>query len=62
MQTVKEQVQGLIQELPDEASFEDIHYHIYVRQKILRGLEDAREGRVVSQEEARRRMAQWLAP
>ena len=46
--------------LPEDASLEDIQYHIYVRQKIERGLRDLENGRVVSQEEAERRMAQWL--
>ena len=39
---------------------EDIQYHIYVRQKIQKGLEAAREGKVISQEEVERWMARWL--
>jgi len=43
-----------------DATFEDIQYQIYVREKIERGLQDVAEGRVVSQEEAERRMQEWL--
>lgn len=62
MTTAKADVRQLLDELPDDASFEEIQYRIYVRQKIERGLSDAAEGRVVSHEEARQRLARWLEP
>ena len=45
----KEEVRRLLECLPDNASFEDIQYHIYVRQKIERGLEDIEPGRTISE-------------
>ena len=60
MSTVKEEIRKMLDQLPDDVSFEDIQYHIYVRQKIERGLADVAEGRVMSQEELERRMARWL--
>lgn len=60
MATAKEEVLKMLQRLPDESSFEDIQYHIYVREKVARGLKDAQEGHVLSQEEIERRMARWL--
>ena len=60
MSTAKEEVKKLLHQLPDEASYEDIQYHIYVRQKIERGLGDVEEDRTLSQEEVERRMAKWL--
>jgi hypothetical protein len=59
MVTAKDKVRKLLQTVPDEATFDDIQYSIYVRQKIERGLEDVRQGRVLSQKEVERRMAQW---
>jgi len=59
MGTAKEEVRKILDQIPDSASFEDIQYHIYVREKIERGLEDVRESRVISQEEVERRMRQW---
>ncbi len=47
----KEEVRRLLELLPDDASLEDIQYHIYVRQKVLRGLEDIEAGRTLSEEE-----------
>ena len=46
---------------PDDATFEDIQYHIYVREKIERGLKDVRAGRVLTQGQAERRLSRWLA-
>jgi hypothetical protein len=58
--TAKDEVRRVLDDLPDDASFEDIQYHIYVREKIELGREAARDGRTVSQEEAERRMSRWL--
>lgn len=55
-----EEVRKILDHLPQDATFEDIQYHIYVRSKIERGLEDVKHGRTLSQEEVERRMAKWL--
>ncbi len=60
MSTPKDEVRKLLDRLPDEASFEDIQYHIYVREKVERGLKDVEEGRVLSRQEVERRMSKWL--
>ncbi len=60
MSTAKEEVRKLLEQLPDDSSFEDIQYHIYVREKIERGLQEVKEGRVLSQEDVERRMSKWL--
>jgi predicted transcriptional regulator len=60
MPTAKAEVRKILDEIPEDASFEDIQYHIYVRQKIERGLQDVKKGRLISQEEAERRMSKWL--
>ena len=57
METAKEEVQRILDSLPDDATLEDVQYRIYVRQAIAAGLRDVDEGRVVSQEEVERRMA-----
>ena len=60
MSTAKKEVKKLLDQLPEKASYEDIQYHIYVRQKIERGLKDVKEGRVVSQKEIERKMVEWF--
>ena len=56
----KDEVRQLLDTLPEDASYEDIQYHIYVRQAIQRGIEAADRGELVEQEEVERRMAKWL--
>ena len=51
LKTAKEEVREILERLPEDVSLEDIQYHIYVREKIERGLRDVKEGRVLSQEE-----------
>ena len=60
MRTAKEEVRRMLDQIPDDASFEDIQYHIYVREKIERGLKDIQEGHLLSQEEVEQRMSKWL--
>lgn len=60
MTTAKDDVRDLLESLPDDSSLEDIQYHLYVRQKIQKGLEAAEAGRTITQEEAARRMARWI--
>ena len=52
---VKDEARRLVDRLPDDATWEDLHYEIYVRQAIEAGVRDSKEGRTVSIEEARRR-------
>jgi len=60
MKTAKDEVKDLLEKIPDDASLDEIQYHIYVRQKIQKGLDAERRGAVISQEEVERRMARWL--
>lgn len=60
MATAKQDVQQLLDKLPEDSTYEDIQYHIYVRQKVAKGLEDVKEGRVLSRDEIEERMGRWL--
>lgn len=62
MNAAKKEVMRILEDLPEDASLEDIQYHLYVRQKIEHGLEDAQAGRTLSEEEFDQRMAKWLEP
>jgi len=56
MATAKQSVQQTLDHLSDQASWDDIMYELYVKQKIEKGLQAAKEGRTVSHEEAKRRL------
>lgn len=55
-QTAKQAAKELLDHLPEQASWDDIMYELYVRQKIEQGLKDIEEGRIVSHEEAKRQL------
>ena len=54
-------MRDLLDELPDETTFEDIQYHIYVRAKLDRALDDIEAGRIVEHDEIERRAGKWLS-
>jgi predicted transcriptional regulator len=60
MQTAKQEVSDLLNRLPDDCTLEDVQYHLYVLQKIERGLKDIEEGRFYTQEEVEKKMSKWL--
>jgi len=52
--TVKEQARRMLDDLPESATWDDVFYAIYIRQKVARGIEDIENGRIVSDEDVRR--------
>ncbi len=61
MGKAKSEALKLIESLPDDCTWEEIKYRVYVHDAIKRGLADVDAGRVVPAEEAKRRIAEWLA-
>jgi hypothetical protein len=53
--TIKQDAIEAIQRLPDHASLDDVMYTLYVQQKLARSRQAVQEGKVTSQEDARRR-------
>ena len=60
MASAKEEVTELLRRLPDDCTLEDIQYHLYILEKVRRGLEDADAGRVERQEHVEARFSEWL--
>jgi predicted transcriptional regulator len=56
MATPKQAAKELIEHLPDQASWNDIMYELYVKQKIEAGVKAVAEGRTVPHEEVKRRL------
>ncbi len=54
-QGIKQEALRLVQELPDEANWDDLMQRIYVRQAIEAGLRDSEAGRTVDVREIRER-------
>ena len=62
MNTAKEEVRTLLDKLPDECELEDIQYHIYVVEKIRKGIERAEAEGTLTQEEAEQKFSKWITP
>lgn len=45
--SIKQQARALVESLPDNATWEDLMYTIYVREAIDAGIRDADQGRLV---------------
>ena len=56
MSIIKEEAKKLIDKLPEEATWDDIMYELYVKKKLSVALEAAEKGDIVSHEEAKRRL------
>ena len=53
---VKEQAQRLVQDLPEDATWDDLMQRIYVRQAIEAGLADSDAGRTVDVKDLREKL------
>jgi predicted transcriptional regulator len=58
MATAKEEVRDLLENLLDEATFDDIEYQIYVLHEIREGVAEADRGELIDHEEVKVRMGQ----
>lgn len=56
----KDIAKQVIDTLPDGATLDDIIHALYVRAKFRRGEQEIRDGKGVTQEEAKRRLGQWV--
>ena len=60
MGTAKQEVEALLNKLPDDCSLEDIQYHLYVIEKVRNGLEAADSQGTVPQKEVEQRLGKWV--
>ena len=60
MSTAKSEVTSMLETLPDDSSLEDIQYHLYVIEKMKRGVEQAESEETLSHAEAEQRLRKWL--
>lgn len=51
---IKDEAKALIDKLPDDATWEDLMYEIYVQEAIEAGLEDSKAGRLTPLEDVRK--------
>ena len=56
MQNIKQSAHELIDHLPEQATWDDVMYTLNVRQKLERSLQAVAEGKVISREDAKKRL------
>jgi predicted transcriptional regulator len=56
MQSAKQAAKAIIDHLPEQASWDDIMYELYVKQKIEEGLADIEAGRIISHEQVKAKL------
>lgn len=59
MAKAKAEALAMIQNLPDDVTTGTIMEELFFRQQVEKGLQDVAEGRVLTQEELKERIAQW---
>jgi predicted transcriptional regulator len=59
MSTAKEKMFEIIRSQPDDASYEEIMRELAFERMVDHGLEDARQGRVLPDEEIKQRLRTW---
>jgi predicted Zn-ribbon and HTH transcriptional regulator len=57
--SVKEEVISLLHELPDDITLDEIMHHLYVKQKIIKGLKDIEDGNTYTHEEVKEMAKKW---
>jgi predicted transcriptional regulator len=62
MSIVKEEARKIIDAIPDNATWDDIMYEFYVRQKLETAIEEADRGNVVPHEDVKKRFLKQLSP
>lgn len=58
---IKEEVIKLIKDLPDDTTIEDIQYHLFVKEKLLKAEAQLREGKTIPHKEVMEKARKkWL--
>ena len=60
MPSPKQAVLDLVRDLPEDTSLEDIQYHLYVLQRVEKGLQEVEQGKVIPEDEMERRFEKWI--
>lgn len=61
MNTAKDHVKAILKKLPNNCSLEDIQYHLYVAEKIQKGIKRAENEGTMSQNEIEEKLSQWTS-
>ncbi len=58
--TAKLEAENIIKGLPEDSSFEDIQYHLFIAEKLMKSREQIKDGKVFTQDEVEKRLEKWI--
>lgn len=61
MTSPKTEVASMLESLPEDSTYEDIQYHLYVREKIRKGADRAEIEGGIPHDQAKKRLDKWLS-
>lgn len=56
MSSVKKEAIKIVNNLPEDATWEDLIYQIYVKEKVEKSIKEVDEGNVLSHDQAKKRL------
>jgi hypothetical protein len=60
MNSIRQKIESLLNQLPDDCSIEDVQYHLYVLEKVRQSLNAASLDSTIPQEEVEGLLNKWL--
>ena len=57
---VKEELASLLEHLPNDATIEDVQYHLYTIDKVRKGLESIERDGGLTHEDVEQKLSRWL--
>jgi hypothetical protein len=58
--SAKKRTARMLKELPENSSFDDIQYHLYVLQKIEKGLMETKTSKGFSTSQMKSKLGKWI--
>ena len=59
MNAAKDKVRELLNKLPEDCTLEDVQYHLYVLEKVQRGIARAEAEGAISQDDVEKHLSKW---
>ena len=60
MPTAKEEIKTLVDAMPDDLTWDEVVYRLYVRKRVQRGVASLDQGKGIPHEQVMREMRTWL--
>ncbi|PSF38961.1 hypothetical protein C7H19_02590 [Aphanothece hegewaldii CCALA 016] len=60
MNSIKQKIESILHQLPDDCSVEDIQYHLYVLEKVRQSLNISGLENTIKQEDVEGILSKWL--